>query len=281
MTNPTDPPPTTEPQIESRHPIPTEDVVASLVGHAKGGSDDSLEKKLRSLHDLHDRFEQLFAEMDRLAMRLFKLRYPGAANKTSSAGTVVGESMIPISTFLFNPLRSQVMTTSTNLRPPIMPRCEAPPPYPSQKDFTALVGRALEGDDKALEELQQLLDHYDDLGQSLDTISRMVERHLIGVAAGNSRPMHGRILRFIAKVRHAFFDGEGDAMEEFLVDRIVVAYLMVHIRKNRATEFVSDEERRRRELALEEANQRQLKFVSAFSEYRVVREFGSDRGIPG
>ena len=78
------------------------------------------------------------------------------------------------------------MTTTSDLRPSITLRFEPPPPYPSQKDFAELVGRAEQGDDNALEHLQHLLDFYDDLGQSLDTLSRVVERHLINVAAGDS-----------------------------------------------------------------------------------------------
>ena len=120
------------------------------------------------------------------------------------------------------------MTTTSDFRPPIMLQIEAPPPYPSQEDFAALVGRAEEGEDDALEHLQRLLDNYDDLGQSLDTISRMIERHLVDVAAGDSRPRHGQIERFIAKVRRGFMNGDGDAMEVFLIHRIIVSHVNVN-----------------------------------------------------
>ena len=55
---------------------------------------------------------------------------------------------------------------------------------------------------------------------------------------------------------------------------------MVQICMKHASEFVCDEERRHRELALEMAKQRQRKFLSAFGEYRVVREFGGGDGSP-
>src|SRR6185369_8889816 len=134
------------------------------------------------------------------------------------------------------------MTTTSDLRPPITPRIEPPPPYPSQKNFAALVGRAEEGDDDALAELQNLLDHYDALWDPLEMICRLVERHLIGVAAEDSRAKHGQFARFIANVRRDFLDGDGDPLEAFLIHRIVVSCLIVAICKNRAAEDVSADE---------------------------------------
>jgi hypothetical protein len=142
------------------------------------------------------------------------------------------------------------------------------------------VGRAEEGDDDALEELQRLLDHYDDLSDPLDTIGRLVERHLIGVAAGDSSPLHRRIERFIAKIRHDFLDGGDDPMEAYLIHRIVVSHLFVSICMNRAAEYISADELHQRQRMLDEAKKRQVKFLAAFREYRIVREFGAEGGFP-
>src|SRR6185369_14411352 len=94
------------------------------------------------------------------------------------------------------------MTTTSDLSQTTAPPLGLPPPYPNQQRFAEIVGCAEEGDDNALEELQHLLDHHDSLWAPLATMERMVERHLVNVAAGNSQPMRGRITRFIANVRH-------------------------------------------------------------------------------
>jgi len=148
------------------------------------------------------------------------------------------------------------MMTSSNLQPPITLRFELGCASPSKDDFIALVGRAEGGDDDALAELQMLLDRNDTLSEPLQTICCLVERRLIDVAAGSSRPMHGRIARFIAKIRRDFLDGGEDPMEAFLIHRIVVSHLAVQICMKRAAEFVADEERRRRELEVENAKRR-------------------------
>ena len=172
------------------------------------------------------------------------------------------------------------MTTTSDIQPPVTPRFEAPPPYPSQKDFAALVGRAEEGDDDALAELQSLLDHYDALWDPLEMICRLVERHLVGVAAGDSRTRHCQFARFVLNVRRDFLDGDGDPLEAFLIHRIVVSYLIVAICKNRAAEVVSADNLCYREQIWESAKQRVHKFLAPFREYEEVREFGGSGGIP-
>jgi len=172
------------------------------------------------------------------------------------------------------------MTTPSSLSQSTAPRPGLPPPYPTKKTSPRSSGALSKGTITPLEELQQLLDFYDDLGQSLDTLSRVVERHLTNLAAGSSRPMHARISRFIAGIRRDFLDGDGDAMEAFLIHRIAVSHLIVQICMNRAAEFVSDEELRHREQEVENAKQRQRDFLWAFRQYRLVRAVGSGDGSP-
>jgi hypothetical protein len=163
------------------------------------------------------------------------------------------------------------MPTATDPRQSTAPRCETIP-SPSQDAFIALVGRAEEGDDDALAELQRLLDYDDELCQPLSDISRLVEQRLLGLAAGDSKLMRWKIERFIANFRGGLMDGAGDPIEAFLIHRIVVSYLEVMIRMNDASKLGGTA----RELALERAQRRQITFVAAFRDYHAIRQMGSE-----
>jgi hypothetical protein len=145
-------------------------------------------------------------------------------------------------------------------------RCETIP-LPSHDAFNALVGRAEDGDDHAVAELQLLLDrHPSELCEALSDICFIFERHLIRLAAGDSEPMRWKIESFIAELRAGFMNGAGDPIESFLIHRIVVSYIELVIRRNQAANLGGA-----RESALERAQQRQVTFLAACEDYYMTQ----------
>jgi hypothetical protein len=145
-----------------------------------------------------------------------------------------------------------------------------PPLELGQEDIIALVGRAEDGSEEALE-LRRLLDRHPELPESLGNVGRLLENYLIGVAAGGSQAMRLSIKKYIARIRRALL-AEGDSPTDvLLIDRLVVCLLDVSIQQARAQAAVSNTESRRRQRLLDQAARRQLKSFKAYAELRRKR----------
>jgi hypothetical protein len=168
--------------------------------------------------------------------------------------------------------RETVMTTTSPSQPAGTPRHRAPSTLPSQEEFLALISRAEDGSQEAEDELHCLLDRHEELWKPLGDLGRLLENHLINVAAGNSKLLRWSITTFIEeKLRSPLLVDGASPLEVLLVDRVIVCQLDVTIRQARANAAVSETSMRRRQRLLDQAVLRQFASVNALAEFRRAR----------